>query len=69
MSNNKLLLLKISETQYKSENGFVMQREYGLTPHGNNINGFWVLRGPNSEWIDCNQFRRDLAERYGFKIE
>jgi hypothetical protein len=55
-----------SEDNYIGEGDYRMQREYGLTPNGNSIGGRWVLRGPEAEWIDCNQYRHDLMERHGF---
>jgi hypothetical protein len=55
-----------SEDNYVSECGFRMQREYGLTPNGNSIAGRWVLRGPDAEWLDVDQYRHDLMERHGF---
>lgn len=57
---------QISHDSYVSKEGYRMQREYGLTPNGNNINGRWVLRGPNKELIDFYYYRDDLLERHGF---
>ncbi len=58
-----------SEDNYVSDDGFRMQREYGLTPQGNPVAGRWVLRGPDGEWIDHDQYRNDLLPRYGFVTE
>jgi hypothetical protein len=54
-----------SEDNYIGDDDYRMQREYGLTPNGNSIGGRWVLRGPEAEWIDCDQYRHDLLARYG----
>lgn len=56
-----------SEDNYISDDGHRMQREHGLTPNDNNIGGRWVLRSPDAEWIDCDQYRHDLLARYGFE--
>ena len=56
------------EDVYVSEDGFRMAREQGLTPNGNPIGGRWVLRGPQGEWIDVDQYRHDLAPRHGFDL-
>lgn len=55
-----------SEDNYVGDDGFRMQREYGLTPIGNSIGGRWVLRGPDAQWIDVDRYRLDLLERNGF---
>jgi hypothetical protein len=55
-----------SEDNYVGDDGYHMQREYGTTPNGNPVGGFWVLRGPNDEWVDYDQYRFDLMGRNGF---
>lgn len=55
------------EDNYVSDDDHRMQREYGLTPNGNSIGGRWVLRGPDAEWIDCDQYRHDLLARHSFE--
>jgi hypothetical protein len=62
-------LTEISENEYKSQSGYTMRREDGTTPMGNPINGRWVLRDPNGEWIGVDQYRHDLAPRHGFDIK
>jgi hypothetical protein len=57
------------EDCYVSDGGFRMQREHGLTPQGNPVAGRWVLRGPEGEWIDHDQYRHDLLPRHGFVAE
>lgn len=56
-----------SEDNYIGEDDYRMQREHGLTPNDNTICGRWVLRGPDAEWIDCDQYRNDLPARHGFE--
>ena len=52
------------EEIYLNEN-FILQRETGKTPNGNQLGGRWVLRNrKNNDFIDFDQFRHDLAERY-----
>jgi hypothetical protein len=57
-----------SQDNYIGDGGYRMQREYGLTPNGNSIAGRWVLRGPDTEWIDFDQYRHDLLARQGFAV-
>lgn len=64
----KKFMRKLSEDKYESENRYTMQREYGETPNGNEVNGRWVLRNDQKKFIDYNQYRQDLAEKYGFII-
>jgi hypothetical protein len=54
--------------EYRSEDGYVVRREQGTTPNGNPIANRWVLRSPDGEWLDFDQFRSDLAERNGIKL-
>lgn len=58
-----------SEDNYISDSLHTMQREYGFTPNGNHIGGRWVLRGPDGEWIDFDQYRNDLLIRNHFVTE
>lgn len=53
---------------YRSAEGHTMQRENGVTPNGNPVGGRWVLRAPDGSWIDCHQYRTDLAEHHGFNL-
>jgi hypothetical protein len=53
---------------YKSADGWEMKREWGKTPKGNDLNGNWVLRNPDGEFIDFDGFRSDLMERHDFDI-
>ena len=62
------LLREAADETYVSDDGSTMRREYGLTPNGNSIGGFWVLRGPKGGWIGVNRYRYDLAEQNGFDI-
>lgn len=55
-----------SEDSYIGDDGYRMQREYGETPAGNPIGGRWVLRGPESVWVDVDRYRHDLLARHGF---
>jgi hypothetical protein len=62
MKAEKLLTLEEQDdSSYLGEDGTTMKREYGETPNGNNLNGSWVLRDSNGEWVDFNQYRNDLA--------
>ena len=45
---------------------YTIQREYGKTPNGNDLNGRWVLR-KQGEFIDFDKYRYDLLERYDLR--
>lgn len=63
------ILMKITETSYRSGDGHTMSREYGKTPNGyNDLGGMWVLRAPDGSWIDYDKYSSDLAESYGFQF-
>lgn len=61
-------LYQIKADEYKSDDGFVMRREDGLTPNGNQIGQRWVLRNSYGHWIDIDQYRFDLAGRHDFQL-
>jgi hypothetical protein len=60
---SKKILHWIHADCYRSEGGITVQREYGKTPNGNDLNGFWVLRNSKGEFKDFDQYRHDLADR------
>lgn len=64
--NERNLREVVDNTRYESTDGFVMSREYGETPNGNQLNGKWVLRSPKGEFLDFDTYRHDLAERLEF---
>ena len=51
------------ESVYSSKAGHKLQREYGETPNGNELNGRWVFRDERGKFIDFDKYRNDLAER------
>jgi len=53
---------------YKSTDGWVMNREYGMLSNGILLNGNWVLRNPDGVFVDFDKYRSDLMERHGFDI-
>jgi hypothetical protein len=53
---------------YRSEDGWSLSRESGLTPAGNDIGGRWVLRDALGFWVDMGMFRHDLAEEHSLKL-
>lgn len=68
MSREKLFLHWWDQSQrYESSFGHIVQREYGKTPNGNDLNGCWVLRD-NGILVDYDQYRIDLAERRGLEL-
>ncbi len=57
-----------TEKSYYDDSGYLaMQREYGKTPNGNNMNGRWVLRH-DGDMLDFDQYRHDLAERNNIEL-
>jgi hypothetical protein len=66
--NNTITWKQTAVDKYESTNGEVIKREYGKTPNGNNLNGFWVYRNANGEFIDYDQYRHDLFERHRLNI-
>ncbi len=56
-------------TRYRAADGRSMQRESGLTPQGNPIDERWVLRAADGTFIDVDQYRSDLAERHGLRLQ
>jgi hypothetical protein len=63
-----ILKYKRDDHVYASDDGYVMQREYGKTPNGNNLDGRWVFSDPSGQLIDFDQYRNDLAERNNFQL-
>lgn len=61
-------LREVSHTRYESDCGWKMEREYGKTPNGNLLGGNWVLRDPHGRFVEYNQYRHDLIERFKMKI-
>ena len=53
---------------YQFDSGHTMAREYGLSPNGNNLNGKWVLRDREGNFVDFDKYRNDLAERNNLKL-
>jgi hypothetical protein len=69
MSAAKITLIKIDEASFLASDGRVMKRENGETPNGNPLGGRWVLRSPQGEFIDFDQYLHDLAERNDLRFE
>ena len=65
LENNVMTLW--NDIQYRSHSGFTAMIEDGLTPNGNPIGSRWVLRDPDGNWVDVDQYRHDLFERNGFR--
>ena len=59
---------QVAKDRYEAEDGTVMQREKGKTPNGNEFDNRWVLRDPDGNLIDFDQYRNDLAGRYHWDI-
>ncbi len=56
------------DNAYRSEDGtYTMRREQGVSPAGNQFNDRWVVR-KNGVYLDHNQYRYDLTEKFNFKL-
>lgn len=61
-------IYQVTEDRYESLDGWVMAREEGLTPNGNQFNGAWVLRDPAGEYVGHDKYRFDMEGRYDLRI-
>ena len=52
---------------YYLNKSFIMRREYGKTPNGNDLNGAWVLRSSRG-FKDYDMYRNDLLARHNLKV-
>ena len=68
MENKTDMYYDLDDKSYKSENGFIIKREFGETPNGNKLDGQWVLRSSSGQFIDFKKYRHDLAEKYKFNL-
>lgn len=59
----RIQMKRVSDNEYRSDIGLLLKREYGKTPNGNEVNGRWVLRSSDGEWIDMDKYSNDLADR------
>lgn len=62
-------LIERNEDEFHTHDGRKISREYGECPNGNNINGRWVLRSADGEFIDKDGYREDLAERHNLRFQ
>ena len=62
-------MVEVRQDRYESNDGYVMQREYGKTPNGNPLNGRWVLRNASGDMVDFDRYQNDLAEHYNLRLE
>ncbi len=75
MSKNELgggmnrRMIEVQPGRYESHDGYMMQREYGMTPNGNQLNGRWVLRDSAGKMLDFDRYQNDLAEHYNLRLE
>lgn len=63
----KTVLTANGHDSYAGSNGSTMEREYGtIIRDGYEIemNGRWVLRDENGNYVDHDRYRNDLAEEY-----
>lgn len=61
------VIREVADGVYRSDAGLTAQREDGITPSGNPFSGCWVLRDASGAWMDMDQYRHDLFERYGLR--
>lgn len=61
----KHMVERIQDLYVGIDNDLSARREHGKTPQGNELNGRWVLRDSEGNWIDHDQYRSDLFSRHG----
>jgi len=60
---------QIDDNTYKCDNGEIIRREFGIVhPAPYSLIGEWVYRNSKSEFIDFNQWRHDLFDKYNIDI-
>jgi hypothetical protein len=61
-------LIQINDKEYNVYDNrvllYVIKQEYGLTPNGNGLSGRWVIRDTLGTFLDFDQYRNDLFEKY-----
>ena len=63
-----VIMFELVKDEHYAGVGFVMKREEGKTPNGNNIARRWVLRNEEGEYLDMDVYRSDLAERFNLRL-
>ena len=61
-------MIEVNPDRYESADGWVMQREYGKTPNGNDYNGAWVLRDDKGSYVGHDRYRYDMEARHHLNI-
>lgn len=59
----------LSGERYESEDGWIMEREYGPTPNGNEFNGSWVLRDDKGEYVGHGRYRYDMEAQFDLNLK
>ena len=71
-TNRKHTLTVVVEDQHyegqADDSAVTLMREHGKSPNGNPFGGRWVLR-VDGVYIDHDQYRTDLAERYNIYLK
>lgn len=63
-----LQMRQVGEDRYESADGWVMQREEGKTPNGNEYNGAWVLRDQDGNYVGHDKYRYDMEARHHLNL-
>jgi hypothetical protein len=69
MTEKRLLVYHPGDKRYRSSDGWTMTRELGETPNGNPIARRWVLRDETGKFLDVDQYRHDLSDRFGVELQ
>ena len=67
--SKRIMVETETDRKYFSEDFWMLRREFGRTPNGNEIGGRWVLRDEKGEWVDFDKYRHDLAERNNIELK
>lgn len=63
-TKGRLEFREVDHNTYVNDEGWTLEREEGASPAGNQFGRRWVLRDPDGEYVDHDQYRNDLAEEH-----
>lgn len=56
------------DDMYVFPDNSTLRRESGKTPQGNDMDGQWVYRDANGNFLDYSSYRHDLADRFNLVL-
>lgn len=58
----------VLDDMYVFPDNSTLRRESGKTPEGNDMNGQWVYRDANGNFVEYSTYRHDLADRFNLVL-